>query len=68
MILIDCISRQIPGVLVKKESLEDEKGNGIPNYTRPQIFEYRGKKYKAPKVLLSGNHKKIYEWRKKYAK
>ena len=67
-VIVDAVSRQIPGVLGKKESLEDERGIGIPVYTRPEIFEYRGKKYKAPKVLLSGNHKKIYEWRKKYAK
>ena len=63
MVLIDAISRQIPGVLGKKESLE-EKGHGIgvPVYTRPEEFIYKGKKYKVPKVLLSGDHKKIEKW------
>jgi tRNA (guanine37-N1)-methyltransferase len=67
-IIIDAVSRHIPGVLGKKESLEEERGIGIPVYTRPEVFEYRGKKYRAPKVLLSGNHKKIEEWRKKHKK
>ncbi len=35
-----------------------------PQYTRPEIFEANGKKYKVPKILLSGDHKKIEEWRK----
>jgi len=34
-----------------------------PHYTRPEVFEYKGKKYRVPKILLSGNHKKIEEWR-----
>jgi tRNA (guanine37-N1)-methyltransferase len=65
MVLIDSISRQIPGVLGKQESLEEKRyGVGLPVYTRPEIFIYKGKKYRAPKVLLSGNHKKIEEWRR----
>lgn len=67
-VIVDAISRHVPGVLGKKESLEDERGIGIPVYTRPEIFEFKGKKYRVPKVLLSGNHKKIEEWRKKHAK
>jgi len=35
-----------------------------PQYTRPEVFQ----KWKVPKVLISGNHKKIEEWRKKYGK
>jgi tRNA (guanine37-N1)-methyltransferase len=65
VVIIDAVSRQIPGVLGKQESLEDERGIGIPVYTRPEIFKYNGKKYRVPKVLLSGNHDKIDEWRKK---
>jgi tRNA (guanine37-N1)-methyltransferase len=67
-IIIDAVSRHIPGVLGKKESLEEKRGIGIPVYTRPEVFEYRGKKYRVPKVLLSGHHKKIEEWRKKHKK
>ncbi len=69
MVLIDAVSRQIPKVLGKTESLEEKRlGIGIPTYTRPEIFIHKGKKYKVPKILLSGNAKKIEEWRKKYEK
>ncbi len=66
MVLIDGVSRQIPGVLGKQESLEEKRfGIGVAAYTRPEVFVYKSKKYPAPKVLLSGNHKKIEEWRKR---
>jgi len=65
MVLIDSISRQIPGVLGKYESLEEERVSSSEVYTRPEVLEYKGKKYKVPKVLLSGNHKKIEEWKQK---
>jgi len=69
MIVIDAISRHIPGVLGKAESIEEKRyGVGVPTYTRPEVFKFKGKKYKVPKVLLSGNHKKINEWRKKHQK
>ncbi|MBU0998780.1 tRNA (guanosine(37)-N1)-methyltransferase TrmD [Patescibacteria group bacterium] len=64
MILIDSISRQIKGVLGKYESLEEERVSSSEIYTRPEILKYKGKNYKVPKVLLSGNHAKIEEWRK----
>jgi len=71
MIIVDTISRLIPGVLGKFESLEEFKGS-YPVYTRPSIFypNPKNKKitWKIPKVLLSGNHKKIKEWRLKYKK
>jgi tRNA (guanine37-N1)-methyltransferase len=65
MILIDSISRQIPGVLGKYESLEEERVSSPEVYTRPEILKYKGKNYKVPKVLLSGNHAKIEAWKKK---
>lgn len=65
MVLADAVARQIPGVLGKTESLEEKRlGVGVPVYTRPEIYEFKGKKYIVPKVLLSGDHKKIEEWRK----
>jgi len=67
-IIIDAVSRHIPGVLGKKESLEEKLGIGIPAYTRPEVFVWKGKKYRVPKILLSGHHKKIEEWRKKHKK
>ncbi|HEY4503218.1 MAG TPA: tRNA (guanosine(37)-N1)-methyltransferase TrmD [Candidatus Paceibacterota bacterium] len=73
MVLIDSISRQIKGVLGKYESLEEERVSSSEFYTRPEVLKYtppggRGKKtknYKVPKVLLSGNHKKIEEWKQR---
>jgi len=64
MIIMDCVSRQIDGVLGNKSSLEEERVSSSEVYTRPEVLEYKGKKYKVPSVLLSGNHKLIDEWRK----
>jgi tRNA (guanine37-N1)-methyltransferase len=64
MILIDSISRQIEGVLGDHISLEENRIASPDVYTRPEVVEYKGKKYRVPKVLLSGNHKLIDEWRK----
>lgn len=63
MIMIDSISRQIEGVLGNFDSREEERVASSDVYTRPEVLEFRGKKYKVPKVLLSGNHKAIEEWR-----
>jgi len=74
MVVIETVSRLIPGVLGKpqllKERITKEKGFiEYPQYTRPEIFESkRGAKWKVPKVLLSGNHQKIEEWREKHGK
>ncbi len=64
MILIDSISRQIEGVLGNFDSREEERISSSEIYTRPEIFEHNGKKYRVPKVLLSGNHKDIEDWKK----
>ncbi len=64
MVLIDSISRQIKGVLGKVESLEEDRIASPQVYTRPEILEFKGKKYKVPTVFLSGNHKKIEEYKK----
>jgi len=61
---MDCISRQIPGVLGKYESLEENRISSSEVYTRPEVLKYKGKKYKVPNILLSGNHKKIEDWKK----
>ena len=65
MILVDTISRQIKGVLGDFDSREEARISSHDVYTRPEIFEYKGKKYKVPPVLLSGNHKAIDEFRAK---
>ena len=65
MVLIDSISRQIPGVLGKYDSLEEERVSTSEVYTRPEVLKWKGKNYKVPKVLLSGHHAKIEDWKKK---
>jgi len=65
--IIDAVTRLIPGVLGKDESAYEESFTGglleYPHYTRP--YDFRG--MKVPEVLLSGNHKKIAEWRREQA-
>jgi tRNA (guanine37-N1)-methyltransferase len=64
LVLMEAVSRQIPGFLGKEESLEEVNGS-FPTYTRPEAFiPMKGKKWSVPPVLLSGDHKKIGEWRK----
>ena len=63
MILIDSISRQIEGVLGDHDSLEENRVASPDVYTRPEVVEYKGKKFKVPEVLLSGNHKLIEDWK-----
>lgn len=68
-VVVDAVSRQIKGVLGKEESLEEgRRMSGFPVYTKPEVFEYNGKKYGAPKVLLSGHHIKIKNWRERCSK
>ena len=63
VVLIDCVSRFVPGFLGDEKSLTDEsfmnKLLGFPQYTRPA--EFRG--MKVPEVLISGNHAAIAKWR-----
>lgn len=63
MVIVDSVTRLIPGVLEKPEAVVEESfSNGLleyPQYTRPEDFE--GKK--VPAVLLSGNHAEIKKWR-----
>lgn len=63
MVLVDSISRQIKGVLGNFDSREEERISSPEIYTRPEILSHKGKNYKVPKVLLSGDHKKIEEWK-----
>ncbi len=61
--IIDSVSRQIPGVLGTFESLEDERVSSGVMYTRPEVLEYKKKKYKVPPVLMGGNHAEIETWK-----
>ncbi|MEK7664992.1 MAG: tRNA (guanosine(37)-N1)-methyltransferase TrmD [Patescibacteria group bacterium] len=74
MVAIETISRLMPGVLGKPQLLKEritKQGGFIEyaQYTRPETFEpKKGKKWRVPKVLLSGDHKKINDWKKKHSK
>ena len=74
MIVIESVSRLIPGMLGKDCFLEErmtKEGGFIeyPQYTRPEVFTTKeGKELKVPEVLLSGNHKEIEAWREKRKK
>ncbi len=69
MVLIDSLIRLIPGALGHNESaVNDSFYSGLldhPHYTRPETLEIEGKDECVPDVLLSGNHKKIEQWRLK---
>jgi len=67
LVFIEALVRLIPGVLGNALSAEEDSFKDslleAPQYTRPQVWH----KQKVPEVLLSGNHQKIEEWRKKRA-
>ena len=54
--VIDAVARFVPGVLGKAESLERSRVSSPEVYTRPEVLEWKKKKYRVPKVLLSGHH------------
>lgn len=64
LVLIDVISRQIEGVLGNFDSLEDDRISASEVYTRPEVLTWKGKNYRVPKVLLSGHHAEIEEWKR----
>lgn len=67
MVMVDAISRMVPGVLSNQESGEIESFEGnlleYPQYTRPEVYEG----LRVPPVLLSGDHKKVAQWRREQA-
>lgn len=83
MTIVSAVVRLVPGVinfeslaeeshwntLLKREgSSADTGGLEYPHYTRPEVLKYQGKNYRVPKVLMSGDHKKIDAWRGKKRK
>lgn len=65
MVCIDAIARHIKGVLHDEDSLEENRIASHEMYARPEVYTHKGKNYRVPKVLLSGNHKLIEEYRAK---
>ncbi len=73
MTIIDSVTRLLPGVLGNEDSAKFESHSEVgklehPQYTRPEVLKINEKNYKVPKVLLSGNHAKLQEWRDKKSK
>lgn len=69
MVVVEAVSRLVPGIVGKAQFLKERitEGKGFaeyPQYTRPEKF----KNWEVPKILLSGNHKKIADWRSKHQK
>jgi len=80
MVIISAVARLLPGA-IRLESLAEEShwsslinaerqgavGSGLeyPHYTRPEVISYRGRNYRVPRVLLSGDHQKIARWRRR---
>lgn len=63
MVIIDAVTRRLPGVLGHDESVEERRIASGDVYTRPEVLKWKGKNYRVPKILLSGDHKKIDEWK-----
>ena len=67
MLVTEATARLIPGYMGNPKSLVDESHNDdmleYPQYTRPEEIKINGKKISVPKVLLSGDHGKIKEWK-----
>lgn len=66
--MVDAITRRLPGVLGKDESVEERRIAPPDVYTRPETIEWEGKAYRVPKVLQTGDHKKIDAFRAKKLK
>ncbi|MBC8499073.1 MAG: tRNA (guanosine(37)-N1)-methyltransferase TrmD [Candidatus Atribacteria bacterium] len=73
MVLVDTIARLIPGTITEG-SLEEEsftkndKYKEYPHYTRPEKIKINKKERRVPKILISGNHKKIKDWKERLTK
>jgi tRNA (guanine37-N1)-methyltransferase len=79
MAVMEAVIRLLPGAVGKQRSIEDEsfkKLSGLekklmqqfveyPHYTRPEVIKIGGKVRRVPKVLLSGDHKRVEDWRKR---
>lgn len=63
--IVDAVTRRLPGVLGKDTSVEERRVASSAVYTRPESILYKKKKYRVPKVLQTGHHANIDNWRKK---
>jgi tRNA (guanine37-N1)-methyltransferase len=64
MAIVDAVTRRLPGVLGKDESVEERRVSSAAVYTRPDEIVWEKKKYKVPAILKTGHRAKIEEWKK----
>lgn len=62
-VVVDAVTRHIPGVLGCADSLEESRTASPEVYTRPEVLKWKGKNHAVPKVLLSGHHAEIEKWK-----
>lgn len=77
MVILSAVARLLPGV-IRLESLQEEShwdhlkkqeaGGQLeyPHFTRPEVFVWKGKRYRVPKALLSGDHAAVARWRARH--
>lgn len=65
MAIVDAVTRRLPGVLGKDESVEERRLASPAVYTRPESITWEGKKFKVPAVLATGHHANIEAWKAK---
>ncbi len=63
LIILDAVTRRLPGVLGDDQSIEERRVASHEVYTRPEVITVKKRNYRVPKVLLSGHHKKIDTYR-----
>ncbi|HEY4476510.1 MAG TPA: tRNA (guanosine(37)-N1)-methyltransferase TrmD [Candidatus Paceibacterota bacterium] len=63
LIILDAVTRRLPGVLGDDLSVEEKRIVSHDVYTRPEVITIKGHRYRVPKILLSGHHQKIDDWK-----
>ncbi len=61
--ILDAVTRRLPGVLGDDSSIEEKRVSSHEVYTRPEVITVAKRKYRVPKILLSGHHAKIDNWK-----
>jgi tRNA (guanine37-N1)-methyltransferase len=61
--VVDAVTRRLPNVLGKDESVEERRVASRAVYTRPESVSWKGKTYSVPPVLKTGHHQKIHDWK-----
>jgi len=68
LIILDAVTRRLPGVLGDDQSIEERRVASHEVYTRPEVITVNDRNYRVPKILLSGHHAKINDWKRPQVK